>query len=241
MLTRAQYIERVKVKLEEISPFDEPENFIAESGSAASAVKPIKSYIDNSIDEAARNCLQALPLSLLHGDVKKVSSTGAAPGVIEMHVDGLGVGRFGLADTIRPIRFRHSALKRDITAFITTEDSLYLLQQNLYTRGGTAKPVAVWSSDLWFPMAEDSDESESEGEKIGMEIYSFPREYNETVDTTSVLLGIDTAKAVQTIQSPIEDFIVLECAAMVSDILGNANAAQTLRAESAMKLAAVLQ
>ena len=234
MYTRADYIEAVKVKLEEVSPFTEPDAFIADGD--ASVVKPILSYIDKTLDEAARNCLRGLPLSLLHADIEHVTSTGASAG-IAMAIDSSGIGRFSLSQSIRPVRFRHDALKRDITSFITTEDSLYLLQQKEYTRGGTAKPVAVWSSN---------DDQ--------MEIYSFPKSMATPAgqpDTTAVLLGINTYRKpgvaedyddpTPVIQSPIEDLIVLECAAMVAQILRDADKANGWRQEQAAKIQAQLQ
>ena len=49
-MTRAQLIEAVKVKLEEISPFDEPETFLAANGdSSYENVKPILSYIEQKV------------------------------------------------------------------------------------------------------------------------------------------------------------------------------------------------
>lgn len=239
-MTREDYIKAVKVKLEEISPFEEPDNFIADTDNLASSVKPIISYIDKSLDEATHNCLNALPLSLLHADIVHVTSTGAASGTIEMEIDKDGVGRFSIPQGIRLIRFRHDALKRDITAFITTEDPLYLLQQNKYTRGGTAKPVAVWSSD--------DDE---------VQIYSFPESMKTDVgaeDTSAILLGIDTTRHPDNrsttepaytdtsyVKSPIEEYIILECAAMVSEILGNADAATIFRNQIQSKIQATLQ
>ena len=228
MKTREEYIEAVKVKLEEISPFDEPENFIADSDGASLTVKPIKSYIDKSIDEAVKNCLTSLPVTLLHHDIER--------SIPAMSISGNGVGSFSISPNRRFIRYRHPVLKRDITAFITPEDSLYLLQQNEYTRGGLAKPVAVVSSDF---------NSNTAGK---MEIYSFPSSM-ETIalpDLQSILLSIDTSKLAGSdkqnhVMSPIDDYIVLECAALVYDILGDVNNASTCRNQYQMKLQAQLQ
>ena len=72
MKTREEYIEAVKVKLEEISPFKEPDHFIdGTSDPDFDCVKPIVSYIEKNLDEAAQNCLRSLPLSLL-----QAASTG---------------------------------------------------------------------------------------------------------------------------------------------------------------------
>ena len=57
-MTREEYIEAVKVKLEEVSPFDEPNSFIAaDNDPAYKEVKPIISYIEKTLDAAAHNCM----------------------------------------------------------------------------------------------------------------------------------------------------------------------------------------
>lgn len=221
-MTRADYIAAVKVKLEEISPFDEPQSFIAAGDSAENTVKPIISYIDKSLDEAAHDCLNSLPLSLLHADIERLTPT--------MKINAQGVGIIGgLSSTLRLVRFRHEALQRDITAFITSEDPLYLLQQNRYVRGGTVKPVAVWASS-------------NDGANIGqLEIYSFLPELNSTTSDAATLLAIETHKTAEDVKSPIEEYITLRCAATVAQILNDANAAQALQQEYTNKLQATLQ
>ncbi len=229
MKTRKEYIEAVKVKLEEISPFDEPDSFI--DGDPSSTVKPIISYIDKSLDEAAKNCLLTLPLTLLHADIDRKTD-----GLL---VDVNGVGFItGIHANYRYVRFRHEALKRDITAFITSEDPLYLVQQNEHVRGGLAKPVAVLASF-------------HDGSNAGqIEIYSFKPKMDEAFDpseisTNFVLLYINTEKTAGSdtshpVQSPIEDLIVLECARIVENILGDANAAQICQNDFNAKVQAIL-
>ncbi len=230
-MTRNEYIEAVKVKLEEISPFDEPATFIAAGDSEIDSIKPIVSYIDKTLDEATKNCLLALPLSLLHPDIEAVPKLkGGGEDDLTIAVDSQGVGRCKPVQNFRFVRFHHDSLGRDITAFITSEDPLYLLQQNPYTRGGTTKPVAVWNAAL--------DE---------MEIYSFPPSLYSTTQTDAVLLGIRTNKKPNSdatgneiVHSPIDEYIVLECAAMVADIIGDTNTAAMMRSQQQQKLASVL-
>lgn len=247
-MTRQEFIEAVKVKIEEISPFDEPVAFIADDDSSANTVKPIISYIDKSLDEAAKNCLLTLPISLLHADIETVHPS------IDVAADG--VGKIAIADlaTKRLIRFRNEELQRDITAFITSEDPIYLLQQNKYTRGGQCKPVAVSSSDG--------------GNKI--EIYSFKatgaaRTINGmsgtsptfTYYTWLLYINLDkkpgvlndylvpgsspAAYTAEVVQSPIEDFIVLECARMVFNILKDYDGAKVCESEQAAKIQTILK
>lgn len=237
-MKRDQFIEAVKVKIEEISPYDEPESFVAAEGdSDYESVKPILSYIKQTLDEATKNCLSSLPLTLLHADVERTNPT--------VIINSKGVGEFSLVPDLlnrRFIRFRHSsALERDITAFITSENPQYLVMQNPHCRPGQCKTMAVVSSDM--------------GQ---MEIYSYPESMYGTTKNDAYLISINLNKVVgeasdftptltaaqaqaQLVQSPIEDLIVLECAAMVSDILGNTKAADMCRNEQKMKIQATLQ
>lgn len=222
-MTRQEYIDAVKVKIEEISPFDEPEAFI--DGDPSSTVKPIISYIDKSLDEAAKNCLLTLPLSLLHADIERKTSG------MTIDVNGVGIIQ-GINANYRYVRFRHSALQRDITAFVTSEDPIYLLQQNKYTRGGLCKPVAVVASF-------------HDGSNAGqMEIYSFP---SSSATGIYVLLYINTEKKPNSdaigakVLSPIEDLIVLECARIVFNILKDYDGAKVCENEQAAKIQAILK
>ncbi len=235
-MTREDYIKAVKVKLEEISPFDEPSSFIADSDGAADTVKPIQEYIINSLEEATKNCLLSLPITLLHADIERTTPP--------MSISENGVGTFPISTNRRFIRLKHNALKRDITAFITSEDSLYLLQQKNVSgvRGGVNKPVAVIASNY-------------DGTSVGvMEVYSFPSSMvtDGTPNTDTILLSIDLSKKPgattdytpnltnsQIVQSSIEEYIVLECAAIVCGVLSDYEAMKLCRKEIQNKLAAI--
>lgn len=227
MKKRDELIEAVKVKLEEISPFEEPNNFIKAGDTAINSIKPIISYIERTLDEAAHNCLRSLPLMLLHADIQ--SKTDG------FSVDKNGVGLVtGINATYRYIRFHHAALQRDITAFVSSENPMYLLQQNRHVHGGTAKPVAVLASF-------------HDGTNAGqLEIYSFKPKMAENFDpsavsTDFVLLYVNTEKTAENVLSPIDEFIVLECAAMVAEILNDTAKAQIYREEKTTKLQAIVQ
>lgn len=240
-MTRQEYIDAVKVKIEEISPFDEPDSFIADDDSSANTVKPIISYIDKSLDEAASNCLRSLPMTFLHADVETTHPT------IDVKADG--VGSFGLADlaTKRLIRFRNEELERDITAFITSEDPIYLLQQNKHTRGGQSKPVAVSSSDGGNKIEIYSFEATGSARTISGVVGAPP-----TVTYYTWLLYINTNKkpgvaadyapaTPALVASPIEELIVLECARMVLNILKEYDGAKVCENEQAAKIQAILK
>jgi len=160
------------------------------------------------------------------------------------------VGTFLIDPSWRFVRLRNIMLRRDITAFITTEDPLYLLQQNKYTRGKTDKPVVVVSSDVV------TDSSTQKGQ---MEVYSFPQKVQDLYIAKEVehydyadVLYIDTSRTPGTttsagsansnaIKSPIDELIVLECARIVFNILKDYDGAKVCENEQAAKIQAILK
>ena len=215
-MTRDQYIAAVKAKLEEVSPFDDPATFVAAGDSAINTIKPIVSYIDAELDKAARHCLLVLPLVLLSKDITAATSNAT--------VETNGVGYLGSVQTYwRLVRVKDNggAWKRDVTAFISTADPLYLLQQSEYTRGGVAKPVAAYNP-----------------EEKKIELFSFPKP--EEASTESITLYyIDGEKLAQNVASAVEEYIVILCAAYVAEILQDTNRATALRNEFQEKVAAI--
>lgn len=196
-MTKKEYIEKVKVKLDEVSPFEEPLTFIAADGdSSYDKVKPITKYIEEELDNAARYCLSVLPLSLLTNDIKS--------GVASLTITN-GVGAALCRSNMRLCRVKAADWERDVTHFFTSEDAEYLVQQNKHTRSGVAKP-----SVFFIP------------ERDEIELYSFP--INSQTDSVTIW-SIDTYTKAENVVSNISDFIVLKCAQLVLDILGNTNSA----------------
>ena len=221
-MTKAEYIERVKVKLDEFSPFEEPMSFIAAGDDDYSKVKPIVAYIESELPNAVRYCLSVLPQSLLSKDIAKTETTFSLNGRIGV-VDPADVE----LSSQRLIRVQVPTYwKRDATAFIKSEDAEYLLQQNEHTRGGVSKPVVVYVPELDV-----------------LELYSFPNklegEGNDKTEWNVNIWSIDVEKGVDEIKSAIEDFVVIKCAQLVASILGNANASTALDNEFAKKVAAL--
>ena len=221
-MTRAEYIAKVKVLLDEVSPFDEPEGFIASGGDSDYAeVKPVVSYIDGCLDRAATCCLNELPTTLLQGDIVVTTLTAS------LDPDGVGHVPLPVAHAVRPVRLRDNegVLQRDITAFISTSSPLYLLQQNKHTRGKACKPVAAYRPE--------------DGE---MEIFSYYNGgtcYAGNVQLGTTLYYIDPLRKAEDVVSPIDEYIALMCASYVEEILGDANAAQVFQSEYKNRLGGV--
>lgn len=214
-MKKDEYIKAIKAKLDEISPYEEPTEFDDNDDDAFRVVKPIVSIISDGLPKAAWLCLNSLPVSLLGDDVDYDD--------LSVSIDRNGVGHVdGMEKYSRFIRMRCPAWKRDATVAITTNDPMYLIQQDCNVRAGVYKPMVVYSAET--------------GE---LELYSFPRPYC-CARSTCRLWYIDCNKDVEKIKSKVEDFIVLACAASVSDIMGYTNA-QVFRAEYDNKLQNILQ
>ncbi len=220
-MTRTELIDKVKIKLEEVSSFDEPDSFIAAAGdSDYDRVKPIISYIDGCLDEAAMFCLETLPTVLLNKDVQTKRQ-------LNIVVDEKGVGKLGIHSRERVIAVKLPIWEHECRNIINTQSQLYLLQQNRYTRGGTAKPIVAYRQQATNQL---------------LELYSFPASYNNTnyyvVDSSYDY--IDTSLIAENVQSDITVYIVLECAILVYNILGNANQVKALQEEFNQHLALFL-
>jgi hypothetical protein len=196
-MTRQEYIDKVKVKLDEVSPFDEPLTFIAANGDDSyDKVKPITKYIDEELNNATEYCLRMLPLKVLASDIEKEELSLT-------NTNGVGIVQF--ADTYRLCRVSVVDWERDATHSFTTEDAEYLLQQNKHTRSGIAKPAVFFNP-------EDST----------LELYSLPA---DSKTDKATIYRIDLTTKAEQVQSNISDFIALKCAHLVLDILGNQNSA----------------
>lgn len=196
-MTRQEYIEKVKVKLDEVSPFDEPLTFIAANGdSSYDKVKPITKYIDEELDNATDYCLRMLPLKVLADDISKTNET--------MTITN-GVGSIPFVSTKRLCRVKVADWERDVTHFFTTEDAEYLLQQNKHTRSGIAKPSVFFNA-----------------ENKSLELFSLPV---SSQTKNADIWSIDLTKKAENVLSGISDFIAIKCAQLVLDILGSQSSA----------------
>ena len=230
-MNRESLIAAVKVKIDEVSPFDNvhgnntTQDFIAaDSDTDYDEVNPVENYIKDCLDKAAEYCLNILPLSLLSEDVDYDTYTA--------HINKKGVGIIdGIDKYVRFVRLVEldGVWERDVRVFITTSDPMYALQQKLFTRGGVSKPVVAYNP-----------------EQQTLELYSFPKELCpvdgfDHAHAHTELYYIKCNIAAEKVKSNISDYIVLKCAAMVEDILGESQTAQILMNEFTNKLAPILK
>ena len=131
--SRLTLINYVKLKLDDLIP--EATNFSLDDND--DALEPLNIFVNSFLDESAKRVLLSAPLHVL--DPVK-SDEGP------VYEDGELTGYIPLASNfLRFVSLKMADWKREITDPITTSDKRYKLQQNKYTRGGVAKPVAVFS------------------------------------------------------------------------------------------------
>lgn len=130
-MDRAALIERVKVKLDELTPFEESLAVALPNAD----IKPVESYIDEALNEAGEEVLLRVPLHKLN------PVRGVAPIAVPTE-DGIGYVNCP-DDFLRLYSFKMEGWQREVEYPISEGSFHYKLQRNKHTRGGVAKPVVV--------------------------------------------------------------------------------------------------
>ena len=137
-MTKTEIIRRVKILMEELTPFDD--GLIVLN----SDVKPIESYIDNSLQPSCDEMLKQCPLHLT------TPKTLVTNGKLTARLDNnKNIGTLTLpSDFIRLHTFKMRGWERPIQRLISVENPDYIKQLNPFTRGGNSKPVMVRKSGI---------------------------------------------------------------------------------------------
>lgn len=202
-----ELIDRVKVKMEEYTPFAET-TALAASESMGFETKPIVSYIRKTIDEACNEMLMTLPLHLIRSD-KMV--------IIDQIKYANGSGVLGLGDTfLRVHRFKMQDWKTTLHHAEQEGSDIAQLQENPYTMGGIYKPVLVYHRSLdVFPRNKS------------LSYYSCPSGSAHEIESAWQVSRFDE----NNIQGELVEFFTLNCAKKVYDIYGMGDKASLLDGE----------
>lgn len=133
-MTRDQIIHAVKVRLEELTPFEDGLVVLA----AESDVQPVASYIDSLLNESGDEVQMLLPLHMLTPSAISTSPVLGTDGVYRLELP---------ADYLRLHSIKAPTWEREVNIPIATTNPLYQLQRNIYTRSGNAKPVVAITYD----------------------------------------------------------------------------------------------
>lgn len=193
-ITRDEIISRTQCCMEELPP-------VWEGSLTQNEGVTINRYIDAKIGETLRIIALTAPPHLLW--------TEAYPNLPkpEKHQDGSG--RITLdTEILRPVSLLMEGWQRPVTEFITINDPRYELQFNPFTRGGSAKPMAIWGTD-------------STGKQV-IDYYSLPASYkrHHILELTCIAPPDENATSYN-LAPVIIDALCYRCAAAVYDILGN--------------------
>lgn len=197
-MKREDVIRKVKVKLEEFSPFDEPKPLVAIEDSN---VKPINSYIEETLDTAYDNVLLLAPLHLIKDSVVDISSD---PITIKRKVGYKDVPD----DFLRLHSVMYDKWKRMVYRVIYPDQPEYALQRNEYTRGGIAKPVIAINNNKF-------------------EIYSI----SPTMECEYFNYIPKTIQGNGYFEDTLIDMVVMQCAILVLEVFEQTNKAQVLSQE----------
>jgi hypothetical protein len=197
-MRREDVIKKVKVKLEEFSPFDEPKSLVAIQDSN---VKPINSYIEETLDTAYDDVLLLAPLHLIKENVSDIYDEK-----IEV------VKKVGYLEVPDDFLRLHSVMfdkwKRMVNRVIYPNQAEYALQRNEYTRGGLAKPIIAINNNKF-------------------EIYSI----RPTMKCEYFKFIPKTIEGNSEFEDTLIDIVVLQCAILVLEIFEQTNKAQVLSQE----------
>lgn len=131
-MTKEQIIKAVKVKMEEITPFDDGLMVLN------AEVKPIESYISEVFQNSIDKLLMICPLSLT------TETSLPSTGLTSTTNNGKSIGKLSIPDDfIRLHTFKMAGWERPVHRCISTENPKYSEQLNPWTRGGNSKPVIV--------------------------------------------------------------------------------------------------
>ena len=137
----------VITKLDEKSAFLTRSSSILLSGDGIDDVKPVYSYIDDTLPIAANETLRTYPLYRLtpYDAVRGANEYDSS--MVDYNDKVLTVTL--PSDFLRLYSVRASDWDRPVNKAITQLDPMYMLQRNKYTRGTPQKPVVVYLGDRY--------------------------------------------------------------------------------------------
>jgi len=143
-MTRQDIIDKVLVRMKEVTPFDE--GIVILSPEVETILNYIEGYLQASCDELLMIC----PLSLT---IPVSFPTSGIPltltGFTSVTDNGKKIGTLTIpSDFLRLHTFKISSWERPVHRPISIDNPQYEFQFNPFTRGGNAKPVIVKNKDL---------------------------------------------------------------------------------------------
>lgn len=203
-MTFEQLITLTRTKMEEFSPFND-DALIAIPQITGFEDKPVTSYIEKNMEEAANSVLMMLPLRLIVPE-------DIAIGTKTINKDGSGSVEIG-DDYLRLHSFKMKSWEKEVNFAIDETHPLYILQDNPYTMGNSYKPVVVFKQNSYTKE---------------LRYYSCPRR-DKTHDIEYARQVTRFNK--YNIQDSLAEFYATKCAELVYKIYGMADNATIMQVE----------
>ena len=145
-MTKEELIHKIKVKMEELSPFgyEQLDAYqLANEMNEDNMIKPINSYVEECLVEGCNETLMLIPPQL----IKPISYIGNGVLITEEGDGVLSPVSFDMGeDFLKLHSLRMSDWKTDIYETISKIDMRYKLQSNIWTMGKPTRPVVVIDS-----------------------------------------------------------------------------------------------
>ena len=134
---RLSIINAVKAKIDELIPEGEGVQFTLDT--VPNISNPYDIFINVFLDEVAKELLLITPLHILEPELSTLTTASL------LDEDYLGRTAFVYlpVDFLRLQEVKMAAWERPVAIPITTTDPAYMMQKNIYVRGGISKPVAA--------------------------------------------------------------------------------------------------
>lgn len=220
-MKREELVQRVKVKLEEYSPFDyDKKEMIAledvEEGNSLLEINPIYSYIEASLDDSCNEVLKTIPLHMITprvlGDAptfEMIKGSGYYKCIYNLTEDYLRLHSVKLTDWVRQI-MEVSSYER--------EDGVF--SGNIYTMGKPTRPIVIEDYGM-------------NGDKMTKQLHCFSTRINEADSPLRYVpkFATDETGDVEGNCDKLANLYALMTAMNVQLIYGNENAYKQLSAE----------
>lgn len=203
-MTFDQLVILTRTKMEEFSPFNDTA-LIAAPQVLGFEDKPVQSYIEQNMDEAANSVLMLLPLRLIVPE-------DIAIGTKTINRDGSGKVEIG-DDYLKLHSFKMKSWDREVNFAIDETSPLAILQDNPYTMGNFHKPVVVFKQSNYVKE---------------LRYYSCPRkDKSHDIEYARQVTRFNKYN----IQDSLAEFYATKCAELVFKIYGMADNATIMQAE----------
>lgn len=213
-MLRSELIQAVKARIDELTPFEEPDGLVA---LPTSDVKPLSAIIDQTLPRSADAALTLAPTSIIRDTVNDLSlqangtpAFGSSPVLSRMMGDE-EVGVLPIpADYLRLHTVAFDTWRRDVHRAISSDTADYCIMRNPHTRPRNERPAVAVNNGVF-------------------EIYSLTFPSDDGVPHCRSFLYIPhTTDACPHFEDSVAPLIILETAKDIFESLNNLNAAKIL-------------